>query len=137
MQGGLFYGKISQRSLFSKTLKTTNLCCASWCEENMLVNAQKYHITSHELLTDLSLSKDFSKKISFADFHNFIWTRLSRSSGTWTSVWPKPRSTFGIGVRADFFFSKLKFQIFLLFATSFGHIGFYKPENKPRSSKII
>ena len=34
--------------------------------------------------TDLSLLKEFLKKISFEDFHNFIWTRLSRSSGSWT-----------------------------------------------------
>ena len=36
-----------------------------------------------DLLTDLSLLKEFSKKNSFEDFHNFIWTGLSRSSGSW------------------------------------------------------
>ena len=36
--------------------------------------------------TDLSLLKKFSKKISFKDFHNFIWTRLSRSSGSCPSL---------------------------------------------------
>ena len=35
-------------------------------------------------LIDLSLLKEFSKKkISFEDFHNSIWTGLSRSSGSW------------------------------------------------------
>ena len=33
--------------------------------------------------TDLSLLKEFSKKISCEDFHNFILTGLSRSSGSW------------------------------------------------------
>ena len=40
--------------------------------------------------TDLSLLKEFSKKISFKDFHNFIWTRLSRSRGScikWIYFW--------------------------------------------------
>ena len=36
--------------------------------------------------TDLSSFKEFSKKISFKDFHNFIWTRLSRSSGSCPSL---------------------------------------------------
>ena len=37
--------------------------------------------------TDLSLQKEFSKQIGFEDFHNFIWTRLSRSSGSWITPW--------------------------------------------------
>ena len=36
--------------------------------------------------TDLSLLKEFSKKISFKDIHNSIWTRPSRSSGSWFRV---------------------------------------------------
>ena len=32
--------------------------------------------------TDLSLLKEFSNEISFKDFHNFIWTRLSISCGS-------------------------------------------------------
>ena len=39
------------------------------------------HVISYRP-TDLSLLKEFSKKISFKDFHNFIWTRLSKSSGS-------------------------------------------------------
>ena len=39
-------------------------------------------------LIDLSLLKEFSKKkISFEDFHNSIWTRLSRSSGSWLMLY--------------------------------------------------
>ena len=36
--------------------------------------------------TDLSSLKEFSKKIIFKDFYYFIWTRLSRSSGSWAML---------------------------------------------------
>ena len=38
--------------------------------------------------SDLSSLKEFSKKIIFKDFYNFIWTRLSRSSGSWLIPYP-------------------------------------------------
>ena len=37
--------------------------------------------------TDLSSLKEFSKKIIFKNFYDFIWTRLSRSSGSWLNLW--------------------------------------------------
>ena len=57
------------------------------------------------------------------------------------SVWPKPRSNFGIGAKPffhkteTFLFSKT-FQIFLMFPSSLGDISFYKLDNKDKPRKL-
>ena len=54
-----------------------------------------------------------------------------------TSVRPKPRSNFGIGIGAELFFPKPKLFFFKFFSCFPLLVSFYKLENKPRSSKII